>query len=349
MKNFKKENGAITIITLVSILFMVSFLISSYILISNKVKAQKEIINETRDIYESKSDMEEIYNSYFNNSNVIPIYTAEQLVRIGSGDIYQIGNKYYEFSKDSTYMLMNDISFDANDISYLDGKDWIPIGRTNINFEGNGKEITVKILSGEIIIYNKENEYKYAFPENKYKRVEYIEATGTQRINTGIIVDDTTEFYLKCSFKSSVEQWNGVGNADATRFMIGIYQNRFSSSICKTKNTSIAIDYDIHEFLLSNKDLAFYIDGEKVTEYEQRAVQPYRITINIGARNGGTWYYCNEKIYSSKIYQNDMLVKDFIPCYRISDGIGGMYDIIDNVFYTNIGTGEFLIGPEVFE
>ncbi len=69
MKNLKKENGVITIITLVTILFIVSFLISSYILVANKVKIQKEIVSETRKIYEPKSSMEEIYNSY-----ILPLY-----------------------------------------------------------------------------------------------------------------------------------------------------------------------------------------------------------------------------------------------------------------------------------
>ena len=53
MKNFKSEKGAITIIVLVSVLFFVSFLISSYVIVANKVQAQKEIVQQTRDIYEN--------------------------------------------------------------------------------------------------------------------------------------------------------------------------------------------------------------------------------------------------------------------------------------------------------
>ena len=46
MKSFRNEKGAITILVLVSILFMVSFLITSYIITANKVQTQKEIIQE---------------------------------------------------------------------------------------------------------------------------------------------------------------------------------------------------------------------------------------------------------------------------------------------------------------
>ena len=97
MKNLKKENGAITIIVLVSVLFMVSFLISSYILVSNKLKSQKDILEETERVYDSTETMEDIYNSYIGNSEIIPIYTMEQLLKIGSNETIQVKEKFYNF------------------------------------------------------------------------------------------------------------------------------------------------------------------------------------------------------------------------------------------------------------
>ncbi len=51
----------------------------------------------------------------------------------------------------------------------------------------------------------------------------------------------------------------------------------------------------------------------------------------------GGWnalYYC-------KIWDNDVLVRDFIPVKRKSDGVCGLYAIVNKIFYTNIGTGAF--------
>ena len=48
-----------------------------------------------------------------------------------------------------------------------------------------------------------------------------------------------------------------------------------------------------------------------------------------------------------KIYDNDNLVRDFVPCYRKADDEIGMYDMANGVFYTNAGTGTFLKGPDV--
>lgn len=38
---------------------------------------------------------------------------------------------------------------------------------------------------------------------------------------------------------------------------------------------------------------------------------------------------------------------DFIPCYRKADNVAGMYDIVNNVFYTNTGSGSFIVGNPV--
>ncbi len=66
----KKEKGAITIITLVTVLFMLAFLISTYSIITNRRQAQAEIRSEMKKIYEKEvNNVEEVYNSYFANEN----------------------------------------------------------------------------------------------------------------------------------------------------------------------------------------------------------------------------------------------------------------------------------------
>jgi hypothetical protein len=38
---------------------------------------------------------------------------------------------------------------------------------------------------------------------------------------------------------------------------------------------------------------------------------------------------------------------DFVPCYRIADSVIGMYDVVNDVFYTNNGSGTFSKGSDV--
>ncbi len=113
----KKERGSITVLTLVTILFMLSFLISTFVIISNRRQAQAEIKRETKGIYEGEiENKEQIYQSYFAGENeVIPIYTAEELLKIGTGKKALINNKIYKLNEASNYKLMTDIDFKVAD------------------------------------------------------------------------------------------------------------------------------------------------------------------------------------------------------------------------------------------
>lgn len=54
-------------------------------------------------------------------------------------------------------------------------------------------------------------------------------------------------------------------------------------------------------------------------------------------------------IYYCKIYDSNTLVRDFIPVQRKSDNVLGMYDKVNDVFYTNAGTGNFIAGPIIYD
>ena len=50
---------------------------------------------------------------------------------------------------------------------------------------------------------------------------------------------------------------------------------------------------------------------------------------------------------SIKIYEQNVLVRNYIPCYRKADNVIGLYDKVNGVFYTNAGSGTFLKGSDV--
>ena len=53
------------------------------------------------------------------------------------------------------------------------------------------------------------------------------------------------------------------------------------------------------------------------------------------------------RIFACKIYDNGNIVRDFIPCYRRSDGVIGLYDLANKVFYTkSAGTKDFIKGAD---
>jgi hypothetical protein len=65
--------------------------------------------------------------------------------------------------------------------------------------------------------------------------------------------------------------------------------------------------------------------------------------MTIGAINAGSVYYGQGRYRGCQIYDDGVLVRDFIPC-QDPNGVAGMYDTLNNKFYANAGTGDFVTG-----
>jgi hypothetical protein len=44
-------------------------------------------------------------------------------------------------------------------------------------------------------------------------------------------------------------------------------------------------------------------------------------------------YHMKARLYECKIWDDDILVRDYVPVLRISDGMAGLYDKVNSVFY----------------
>lgn len=128
--NPKSEKGAITLVVLVGMLFLTAFLMSMYISIANKAQNSAETTKQISEKYNNIDEAEAIYDSYFANTDVIPIYTKEQLTKVGSGDQVLINGKVYTFLADAYYTIQNDLDlggiYDENTHGWS-GEQWTPI------------------------------------------------------------------------------------------------------------------------------------------------------------------------------------------------------------------------------
>ena len=46
-------------------------------------------------------------------------------------------------------------------------------------------------------------------------------------------------------------------------------------------------------------------------------------------------------LYSAQIKQGNTILHNYVPCYRKTDNVIGVYDTVTGTFYTNDGTGTF--------
>ena len=178
-----------------------------------------------------------------------------------------------------------------------------------------------------------------------YKKLEYIQSTGTQYIDTLVNIEANKPITLRvvcdCSFNNA-----GVGNGVGTTisgniFYFGTYNGSYCYGLGKVDGvTSVAADTErrIHDLDAVGKKLT--ISGKLSLTGLSFATPTASRTFWLPQWGQGI------KLYSCQIYDNGTLVRDFIPC-QTTDGTIGLWDDVNSVFYGNAGTGTFTAGPEI--
>jgi hypothetical protein len=195
---------------------------------------------------------------------------------------------------------------------------------------------------------NKETiEVKNKIPQ-EYQELDYIQSSGTQWIDTGVNGDGLGTFEIKFNTLGTMErpfEMYFAGRAATTT--VKIYENAGDHNIVAQQDPNVwvlfpAIDTKDHVIKVSEEGI--YKDGTKIVDYTPGAWGPKSYII---ANSQDENIPASMKIYYLKMYTDGMLVRDYIPCYRKSDNVTGLYDLVNNQFYVSIGSENFIKGNEV--
>lgn len=197
-----------------------------------------------------------------------------------------------------------------------------------------------------------------------YTELEYIESSGTQYIDTGFKLNNNSRVIIEymitqypTNFSSGITTFGARYAYNNTQFMVYSPINRATSmaitygsyaqfkEVYNILNNKITIDM--------NKNVANWSVG---SDSYSKTFTSYTFQTQGNCYIFKTNYY-NEypntngldpnqtdgkmRFYSMKIYDNGVLVRDYIPVCRNYDFKPGLYDIVNQVFYTNAGSGEF--------
>lgn len=219
-------------------------------------------------------------------------------------------------------------------------------GQTKIVKLYKGSTQIVKRYKGTDLIYSASR-----LPA-EFQEVEYIESSGTQYIDTQFIPSAFSKAVCDIQFTNTNNQLCGVFGSGDGRFQFGMITNQgfyagigtLSHYFSKTKDT------DRHTFVLDNVNKIVSIDTESYydnTVYFGSNADKFLLFGRTSGHIFDTEYACSMKHYSSQFYDNDILTRNFVPCYRKADNVAGLYDLVNGVFYTNAGTGTFIVGGNV--
>lgn len=182
-----------------------------------------------------------------------------------------------------------------------------------------------------------------------YTQLEYIKTTGTQYIDTGFVADSNTRVvftYTPDNTKNTVLFGSRTSttssdmyyvlhanNTDAFRSDYG--RNKLETGVTPTTKTTID----------KNKNVTI-IGSYTGTSPEATFTCSSTLPLFAGNTGGVVSQFTSLYFYSGKIYDNGTLIRDFVPCKNL-DGVIGLYDIVNDEFYQNAGTGDFVAGPDV--
>ena len=194
---------------------------------------------------------------------------------------------------------------------------------------------------------------------NEYTQVEYIQTSGTQYINTGLFPDSNLKIETKIEVASTNQDISvfgstttTTGNSIGSYYHLTPYNNKWYYGANNSEGNGGSYSPTIgtqYEIIFNDEDDGIKINGTSIAS-NRTFVGIANSTLTIARRgssmNGRFGHF---KYFYFKIYDKDTnaLVRDYIPCYRNIDGEVGLYDLVNDEFYSNTGTGEFTYGEEV--
>ncbi len=195
---------------------------------------------------------------------------------------------------------------------------------------------------------------------SEYTQVDYIESSGTQYIDTGIYPYKTkTEITFQLLDNYSMQNANKMlgGLSENSRYILAYLYYAYSPQVITPANSSngllvnIPMDNNKHTLIYNdeNNNIIYdniqqsFISGKELTDLTSVATKSLTL---FAANRSIVDLMSSYKLYNCKITNKNTntLERDFIPCYRNSDNEVGLYDLVNNVFYTNQGTGVFTYG-----
>lgn len=187
--------------------------------------------------------------------------------------------------------------------------------------------------------------------------IEYLESSGTQWIDTGIIPDADTgisiDFYRLGDTQSAGALYI-FGVTETNKRFYGIYRVRpeilqwgYKTTVVRDNtNCSIPFGTKIAFKLnyLNNKQA--YLSTTDYTWEISSDGDAFEHSIDIfRANNSDTYPLFRGRIYGFKITQGSEMVMDLIPV-RVGQ-VGYMYDKVSGQLLGNSGSGEFILGQDI--
>ena len=180
-----------------------------------------------------------------------------------------------------------------------------------------------------------------------YKQLEYIQSSGTQYIDTGFKPNQNTKFEVDLAITNTSCHVFGARTSYLNKAFVLFWASNsgFCIQMANSKFNGGAFD-TTKRYKVTMTSSQLFLDDSLQVSYSVGDFQCEQNAWLMSCYSSSASEYAKGKLYSAKIYDGNTLVRDFISC-KNPDGVIGMWDDVNSVFYGNAGTGNFTAGAEV--
>ena len=186
---------------------------------------------------------------------------------------------------------------------------------------------------------------------NGYTPVEYIESSGTQYIDTEFKPNQNTRVvanFRLLSHPNTAHAIFGTRETGSTKCFYWFYhatQKCFFGGYGSDKDYHWDLDDVTGKKTIDFNKNFVTVNTATYTYTTQTFQSSYNLTLFALNEANTIKFQSNTQLFSCQIYDNGTLIRDFVPCINAAN-VAGLYDIVNNKFYTNAGTGSFAAGEK---
>lgn len=185
-----------------------------------------------------------------------------------------------------------------------------------------------------------------------YTQLEYIQSSGTQYIDVGFKPGGNTrvvmDFQVLASHSGTAYPFGASGGGRYYEFCF-FSQTNWGTTYSSGPMKTISVPGNTGDRLIVDKNKGVTTIKRGTQNYSTSVSNSsYQMTYNLFLfcynRLGNAESFIQMTLFSTQIYDNGTLIRDFVPC-KNSSGVIGLYDQVHSAFYANSGTGTFIAGP----
>lgn len=212
----------------------------------------------------------------------------------------------------------------------------------------NGSDTIISTDANFTFVLTGQTDYVAMFKKSVVlKYLQYIECNGAQYINTGITPSSAKQTFIQFAFQLTDISSGRNQSIGSNRSLLLHADPDVLIFRAVAVDTNIPLDTNWHEvslIMLQTLRYAYLNDREFSNSFSSSTFLPFYI-FAANFSNVSEIRYGKYRLSYLKIYENDVLVRDYVPVSL--NGVGYMYDRINDQLYGNEGSGDFILGPEI--